>query len=112
MSYLLLGQLGTRQYFQKVSGREIAQSTEEGHKNEVVHTNIRLRLSWPEEIPELSRLPVCSCSKIRIYYRSDFQTAISNGKLPWPLEVFRPTQTQRALLGKLGTRQYFQKVPG
>jgi hypothetical protein len=29
MSYLLLGKLGTRQYFEKVSSREIVQSTEE-----------------------------------------------------------------------------------
>jgi hypothetical protein len=34
MSYLLLGKLGTRQYFQKVSTREIMQSREEWHSSE------------------------------------------------------------------------------
>jgi hypothetical protein len=42
VSLPLLGKLGTRQYFQKVSSREIAQSTEEWHKNEVVYIKIRI----------------------------------------------------------------------
>jgi hypothetical protein len=42
VSYLLLGKLGTRQYFQNVSGWEILQSTEEGHKNDTVYMKERI----------------------------------------------------------------------
>jgi hypothetical protein len=47
MSYLLLGKLGTRQHFQKVSGREIAQSTEEGHKHVVVYMKEQYSSTYP-----------------------------------------------------------------
>jgi hypothetical protein len=46
MSYQVLGKLGTRQCFQKVSSREIAQSTEKGHKNvDAYIMQVRVRLS-------------------------------------------------------------------
>jgi hypothetical protein len=46
MSYQLLGKLGTRQCFQKVSSPEIAQSSEEGHKNvDAYIMQVRVRLS-------------------------------------------------------------------
>jgi hypothetical protein len=70
VSLLLLGKLGTRQYFQKVSGTVIAQSTEGWHKNK-------------------------SC----IHERNNMQVSVRLSCTPSYL-----------LLGKLGTRQYFQKV--
>jgi hypothetical protein len=42
VSLPLLGKLGTRQYFQKVSSREIVQSTEEWHKHVAVHMKKRI----------------------------------------------------------------------
>jgi hypothetical protein len=42
LSYLLLGKLGARQYFQKVSSRETVQSTEKWHKNDVAWNKIRI----------------------------------------------------------------------
>jgi hypothetical protein len=76
VSLPLLGKLGTRQYFQRVSGREIAQSTEEWHKNEVVYIKLRIIV----ESVRLSCMPSLYMSYL--------------------------------LLGKLGTRQYFEKVSG
>ncbi len=44
VSLSLLGKLGIKQYFQKVSGQEIAQSTEEWLKNDVVTVNMKERI--------------------------------------------------------------------